>query len=349
MKHVLLLTIAILSTSFLFSQKIHIDFDSEEWVTVNGESLEYSGKKCFMGTGYLKDFNFSNGIIEYDIAIDGRKSYPGVNFRIQSPYQYESFYIRPHRMGLYPDALQYTPAYKGDRTWQFYNGEGYTAAYPKPEGEWMHIKLMVNGDQAQLFIDDDESAALTINDLKYGLSSGSVALNSPLDGSAYFTNLTIDTITIPELPLKRKEATPYGMLINWELSQSMKLNNIDYEKTPKEQGLEITEWKKVEADPSGLINISNVYARSAGGADCIYAKTIIKSDKEQIRKYSFGYSDAITIFLNGDPVFFGYSPYQGRDPSFVGILGLFDAVFLPLQKGENEIMIMVGPLESFNE
>ncbi|MFC2107153.1 SMP-30/gluconolactonase/LRE family protein [Bacteroidota bacterium] len=342
MKHLAFLLISILFTNYLISQEIEVDFESDSWNIVNGKVVDHDGKKCFMGTGYLKNFNFTNGIIEYDLAIDGRRSYPGVNFRIQSPYEYESFYIRPHRMGLYPDALQYTPAFKGDRTWQFYNGEGYTAAADKPVGEWVHVKLIVNGNQAQLFLNNNETPALLINDLKHGLSSGSIALNSPANGTAYFTKLTIDTITIPELPAKRKEAKPYGMITNWEVSHSMKLNNIDVEKTPIEQGLEITEWKEVKADPSGLVNISDVYPRSAGGADCIYAKTIIKSDREQIIKYNFGYSDAITIFLNGNPVFFGLSPYQGRDPSFLGILGLNDAVFLPLKEGDNELMIMLG-------
>ncbi len=60
---------------------------------------------------------------------------------------------------------------------------------------------------------------------------------------------------------------------------------------------------------------------------------------------SYGYSDAIVIFLNGQPVSFGNSAYQQRDPSFLGIIGLNDAVYLPLKKGENELMLSVA--ESF--
>ncbi len=41
-------------------------------------------------------------------------------------------------------------------------------------------------------------------------------------------------------------------------------------------------------------------------------------------------------------VFFGDSAYRSRDCSFLGILGLFDAVSLPLRKGANEILFIVG-------
>jgi sugar lactone lactonase YvrE len=37
--------------------------------------------------------------------------------------------------------------------------------------------------------------------------------------------------------------------------------------------------------------------------------------------------------------------YQQRDPSFLGIIGLFDAVYLPLKQGDNELMLAV--FESF--
>jgi len=53
----------------------------------------------------------------------------------------------------------------------------------------------------------------------------------------------------------------------------------------------------------------------------------------------FGYSDAIIIFLNEQKIFFGNSGYTQRDPSFLGIIGLNDALYLPLKKGNNELLI----------
>jgi len=59
----------------------------------------------------------------------------------------------------------------------------------------------------------------------------------------------------------------------------------------------------------------------------------------------FGYSDLVTLFLNGKQMFLGSSAYQGRDRSFLGIIGYNDAVYLPLKKGDNELLMMI--LESF--
>jgi len=51
------------------------------------------------------------------------------------------------------------------------------------------------------------------------------------------------------------------------------------------------------------------------------------------------------LFLNGELLFAGNSAYQLRDPSFLGIIGLNDAVYLHLGEGDNELLLMVA--ESF--
>ena len=53
----------------------------------------------------------------------------------------------------------------------------------------------------------------------------------------------------------------------------------------------------------------------------------------------------MSLFLNGRIVYSGNSAYHSRDASFLGIVGLNDAVYLPLQSGENEILLLVT--ESF--
>ena len=58
--------------------------------------------------------------------------------------------------------------------------------------------------------------------------------------------------------------------------------------------------------------------------------------------FNFGYSDDVSIFLNGRLLFSGMSGYHSRDPSFLGLIGLFDAVPLHLRKGENELLLIVS-------
>ena len=100
-----------------------------------------------------------------------------------------------------------------------------------------------------------------------------------------------------------------------------------------------------EADASGLVDIARFTGRISGAGDCIFARTTITSGNERTMNLKFGYSDAISIYLNGQIEFFGNSGYRQRDPSFLGIIGLHDAVYLPLKKGPNELLLIVA--ESF--
>ncbi len=59
----------------------------------------------------------------------------------------------------------------------------------------------------------------------------------------------------------------------------------------------------------------------------------------------FGYSDAASVYLNGSLIYRGNNGYQSRDYRYLGTIGLFDSVVLPLVEGDNEIWIAVS--ESF--
>lgn len=86
-------------------EKVAIDFNSDNFKTLQGKVVDFEGRTAFLGRGHIPELSFQNGIIEVDFWMSGERSYPGVNFRVQSPGNYEHFYIRPHRVGLYPDAL----------------------------------------------------------------------------------------------------------------------------------------------------------------------------------------------------------------------------------------------------
>ena len=73
----------------------------------------------------------------------------------------------------------------------------------------------------------------------------------------------------------------------------------------------------------------------------LLAKTEIQVDSDELKKLNFGYSDEVSIFLNGSVLFRGNSEFRRRDPLFTGVVGLNDAVFLPLKKGKNELLLMV--------
>ena len=154
-----------------------VEFTEDMWDLRAAELSEYMGRTVIAGSAYIKELEFQNGVIEFDVIANGRTSYPGVMFRMTTERDYERIYIRPHRASLYPDAVQYAPAFNGISGWQLYNGDGYTADLDLPLDEWVHVKLDVSGTQARMFVGDMVEPALEIRDLKHGLVSGSIGLS----------------------------------------------------------------------------------------------------------------------------------------------------------------------------
>jgi hypothetical protein len=337
--------ISILLTAIACAQDDIIDFESDQWILRDANVSEYMGRKCLSGFAYLKDIEFENGVIEVDVAVDGSRSYPGLVFRMQSERDYERFYLRPHRMGLYPDALQYTPVINGIAGWQLYNGEGYTAMADVPTDQWVHLRMEIMGSQARLFVDNVEQPALVIHHLQHGISSGTIGLHGPNNKTAYFSNFRYEKRDDLEFAPAPEIVTPLGIAKDWEISQTFRASEINLEKSYDAQELPDLEWRRIQCEPTGLIDLARYVGRSGPETDCIWAKTKVFSDKEETREYKFGYSDAICVFLNGEALFTGSSAYRERDPSFLGIVGLFDAVYLPLKQGENELTFLIA--ESF--
>ena len=273
----------------------------------------------------MNDVDFENGIIEVDIAVKDNKvrGYPGIIFRMQSPENYERFYIRPHRASLYPDALQYMPVINGVECWQLYNGDGYTANAYIPAKQWIHIKMEISGTQARIFLDGAAQPSLAILRLKHGTSKGTLGLMGQKGGNAYFSNFkyTIDNNLQFDPPPEEK--TPLGMITEWELSQTFKASEIDFELPLEEQGITNVTWQQAHSEPSGLVNIARYAGRSGREPDCVWARTTIRAEKDEIREFQFGYSDYVSIFLNNNILFSGNSAYTSRDPSFLGV-AIFD-------------------------
>lgn len=329
----------------LFSQQINKPFNSDNWQVYNGEFVEHMGRQCLDGTAGLKDVTFTNGIIEFDMVVSGSRSYPGMNFRMQSFQDYESFYVRPHRAGLYTDALQYTPSFNGNRGWQLYSGEGFTAGYDIPKNEWVHYTFKISGDRAVLYLNNDEEPALMIDNLMHGESTGNIVLTGQRNGTAYFSDFSIIPLESVDLPKPGKKHPVPGIISEWEISKPSSILKMEVDEYPGKDFLDNLEWEKVIADARGIIDVSMHYARTSNEPDGVYARKIIDVEEDTRMEFRFGYSDAVVIFLNDQLLFTGASAYQQRDPSFLGIIGLNDILYLNLKKGKNEILMLV--VESF--
>ena len=56
----------------------------------------------------------------------------------------------------------------------------------------------------------------------------------------------------------------------------------------------------------------------------------------------FGFSDAVRIYVNGQLLYAGNDGYRSRDYRFLGTIGYFDTLYLPLAKGRNEVVLAVS-------
>ena len=132
------------------------------------------------------------------------------------------------------------------------------------------------------------------------------------------------------------------MIDRWKVAGPYKLKEIDLEKHPGEQEIGEPVWIDADCAASGLVDIARYFGRQGREPDVALAKVNITAEKNKTMEFKFGYSDAAAVFLNGQLLFAANSSYQSRDTSFLGIIGYFDALYLPLEKGENEILMIVA-------
>lgn len=68
----------------------------------------------------------------------------------------------------------------------------------------------------------------------------------------------------------------------------------------------------------------------------------INADKPGVRKLTFGFSDRARVYLNKQLLYAGEDNFMSRDYRFLGTIGYFDAVYLNLKQGPNELWIAVS-------
>jgi len=320
-----------------------IPFQAERWDLSGAKVVDHLDRQSLMGTAVLKDAAFEDGTIECDIAMKaGARSYPGILFRFQSEDEYERVYLRPHRSPLYDDAVQYVAAFHGVDSWQLYNGPGLSAAAAIPTDQWVHVKIEVLGTQARVFLDNAPQPVLVIGDLKHGRTSGRLGLTSAADGTAFFSNFSFrgdGSLSFPPAPLVHRGP---GCVRDWEISAPIKRRLVDFDSYPDLKALGVASWTRVAAETDGVLDISRTYGRKGAEPEAILARAALQADKDGPKKFWLGYSDEASLFLNGRLIFYGNSAYRSRDTSFLGILGPFDAVSLPLRKGVNEVVFIIG-------
>lgn len=344
----------LITHSFLFmilAQSVwaqEIPLTAENWnVNSRGHVFEnFKGKQSlyiFQGIATLKnDIDFKTGIIEYDMYVTERRGFPGVHFRIVDNGNYEEFYIRPHQSGN-PDANQYTPVYNGLSGWQLYAGEGHAAAYNYKMDAWNHIRLVIAERDAEVYINDMETPLFYIPELKREPVSGTIRLSGGGPSPFHFADLKVTVMSNPRLKSKRvgPDPLPDNIIKSWQVSNPFSENTLDKMFKLKRSFKSKLNWTEVATESEGLANLGSAAVRTNEN-NTVIAKAIIRSEKEQIVKLSYGFSDRVKVYLNDEIISGGADGFVSRDYRFLGTIGFFDHAYLKLKKGNNELWMAVS-------
>ena len=201
---ILLFGIFLLNTVLLKGQSFQLTKDKLEAVMVSMSLEKIMGKnavKVIKEEGFLipdeptfvklKGIEFKNGTIEILVlsrllstAPPTARGFIGIAFRIREDNsKFECIYIRPTN-GRADDqvrrnhSIQYFsyPEYKFDRL-RKESPEQFESYADMGLNEWIKMKIVVNGNKAQLFLNANQQPSLIVNDLKLGADlSGGIGL-----------------------------------------------------------------------------------------------------------------------------------------------------------------------------
>ena len=172
----------------------------DDWESINGTweindgvlqevSGAESGMHAYVGDAGWKDYTF-----EGDMRVDVGK-YAGMVFRGQDDYEYYTFYIE-----LTPDPgnmcfFKHIAGGPGARERPSPNKTAVGAIGGIVHGEWFHFKLIVEGNEFQLFVNDEELVPEATDNLGNEYDAGKIGV------FAWQTTASFDNIMVygPEI------------------------------------------------------------------------------------------------------------------------------------------------------
>jgi hypothetical protein len=319
-----------------------VPLDSDLWTWERRPAVtEHLGRACVRveGSGTLAGARITDGALEVELAVGAERGFHGVTWRIGEDASFESFFVRPHQVGN-PDAVQYTPVFNGVSGWQLYTGTGFWAPVSFPLGEWFRIRVVFAGDRAEIYVVDLDGPALTSR-LRGPVAPGALGLfagGPPIHvaGFAYEEDGRLP-FRGPEPP---PSAAPEGVIGSWLVSDAFPESALTLPVLDRGH-LAARTWKRLDAEPSGLANLARVNGLR-DGRDTVFARAAIRSDATRTTRLELGFSDRAVAYLNGRALYRGDDGYRSRDYRFLGSIGWYDTLFLPLEEGENDLVVAVS-------
>ena len=322
-----------------------VPLDPARWRMAEGtpEIVEHLGRRCLrfpeaFDTPTAIDLDLTDGVIEAELLVPAERTFHGVIWHAAGD-DYESFFVRPHQVGN-PDAIQYTPVMNGVSAWQLYHGPGFWSPITFPIGDWFTIRIELDGERADVYVGDVRSPTLAIREQKLGRRGGGVGLllSGPGLSLARFA-------TSPERPSLQgspvEEEPPHpGTIRCWQVSDAFSAELLRGSDLPGDV-LAGRTWTQLDAESTGLANLGRVNG-IVDDRNTVLARATIPVSGPGTRRLELGFSDRATVFLNGRALFTGDDSYRIRDYRFLGSIGFWYTLHLPLEAGDNDLVVAVA-------
>ncbi len=281
----------------------------------------------------------ADGTIELDVAPMDSCDFIGLTFRRESQTNHENIYIRPARSGEFM-AIQYAPRINGSSTWQLY--PEFTAPARWPRNQWTHVRVEIHGSKLEVFVGETTEPTLSVPRLRHASTSGEVGfwarVNSrPGDWAAALSNISIRRAAT-SLPRTEPAPPQPGFVTSWKAAGPLPAVSRPVDSVPA--GLK---WITVAAEESGLVNLNRLLpAKPQQGRFTVFLRTTVSAPAATRVSAGIGYSDDVTVFVNGEPVYSAVNGWESRTPGFASFVDTrFERVWLPLRAGVNEIVLAV--------
>ncbi len=327
-------------------------FSDPQWKLGGDARVEnFDGRQVLTienGSAARPDVALKDGTIDVDVMTSRRRSFVYLSFRVQNEGEHEEFYLRPHKAGL-PDAVQYAPTFQGQSAWQLYWGPRGTAAPDIAPNVWQHLRIVLTGRRAAFFLGDTVKPIMVIPHLARDPQAGYIAFSAlvpqgtPGSGPAVrYANLRVQSgvIAYDFANAPAEPTPPAGIISKWEVGPAFA--------APESVITTIApDWLKtfrvLPIEPDGFVELHRhlpmpKVTRYVGAV----ARIRVNAASAGVRRLDLGFSDRVTVFLNGRPIFYRDDSYdfeRRRD----GLISIEQAsVFLPLRAGQNDVSIVVS-------
>ena len=247
------------------------------------EVVTWQGREALRlenGLALVPGHRATDASIEVLIGADG-PAYPGIAFRVADVLNFELAYAVPHASGQW-DALQYDPVFHGSNTWQVYHGPSYQRATQVPTGRWFRLKVDFHGARAAVSVDGQPP--LVVERLAHPTVAGLFGLWTYRP--AYFCELRVSTCDGLDIHQGEVPSAAEGAVEAWFAEG----------------------YGVVTCEPNGVLNLNRYLPTSLGEVRLVRR---FETSEEGPVTFEFGFSDALSLELDGQVIFSGENTFKG--------------------------------------